>query len=33
MGQICGSQIVPGLLEWGDHPEVAGLIAPRPMFL
>ncbi|MBE3065267.1 MAG: acetylxylan esterase [Spirochaetes bacterium] len=32
-GQICGSQIVPGLLEWGDHPEVAGLISPRPMFL
>ncbi|HUV07370.1 MAG TPA: alpha/beta hydrolase family protein [Spirochaetia bacterium] len=32
-GQICGSQIVPGLLEFGDHPEVAGLIAPRPLFL
>jgi dienelactone hydrolase len=31
-GQICGSQIVPGLLEWGDHPEVAGLICPRPLF-
>lgn len=32
-GQICGSQIVPGLLEWGDHAEVAGLICPRPLFL
>ena len=32
-GQICGAQIVPGLLEFGDHPEVAGLIAPRPLFL
>ena len=32
-GQICGSQVVPGLLEFGDHPDVAGLIAPRPLFL
>lgn len=32
-GQICGSQIIPGLLEFGDHPEVAGLIAPKPLFL
>jgi dienelactone hydrolase len=31
-GQICGSQIVPGLLEYGDHPEVAGLVCPRPLF-
>jgi len=31
-GQICGSQIVPGLLEYGDHAEVAGLVCPRPMF-
>jgi dienelactone hydrolase len=31
-GQICGSQIVPGLLAYGDHPEVAGLICPRPAF-
>ncbi len=31
-GQICGSQIVPGLLKYGDHPEVAGLICPRPAF-
>lgn len=32
-GSMCGSQIVPGLLEFGDHPEVAGLICPRPLFL
>jgi cephalosporin-C deacetylase-like acetyl esterase len=32
-GQICGSQIVPGLLHYGDHAEVAGLICPRPMFI
>lgn len=32
-GQICGSQIVPGLLAYGDHVEVAGLISPRPLFL
>ena len=32
-GQICGSQIVPGLLEFGDHAEIAGLICPRPLFV
>ncbi len=32
-GQICGSQIVPNLLSYGDHVEVAGLISPRPLFL
>ncbi len=32
-GQICGSQIVPGLLHYGDHAEVAGLICPRPLFV
>ncbi len=29
----CGSQVVPGLLLWGDIPEVLGLIAPRPLFI
>ncbi len=29
---LCGSQIVPGLLEFGDHAEVTGLICPRPVF-
>jgi len=28
----CGSQIVHGLLRYGDMPEVTGLIAPRPLF-
>jgi len=26
----CGSQIVPGLLQYGDFPEIGALIAPRP---
>lgn len=26
----CGSQIIPGLLEHGDYPEIGSLIAPRP---
>lgn len=26
----CGAQVIPGLLEFGDVPEIAGLIAPRP---
>ncbi|HZZ77714.1 MAG TPA: alpha/beta hydrolase family protein [Gemmataceae bacterium] len=26
----CGAQIIPGLLKYGDVPEIASLIAPRP---
>ena len=26
----CGAQVIPGLLQYGDVPEIAGLIAPRP---
>ena len=26
----CGSQIIPGLLKYGDYSEIGGLIAPRP---
>jgi dienelactone hydrolase len=26
----CGAQIVPGLLKYGDVPEIGSLIAPRP---
>jgi dienelactone hydrolase len=26
----CGAQVIPGLLQYGDIPEIAGLIAPRP---
>lgn len=29
----CGSQVVPGILLWGDIPEVLGLIAPRPLLI
>lgn len=25
----CGAQIIPGILEWGDIPEISSLIAPR----
>ena len=30
-GNFCGAQYMPGLLTIGDIPEVAGLIAPRPL--
>jgi len=30
-GASCGSQVIPGLLEWGDTPEIGSLIAPRPV--
>ena len=26
----CGGQVIPGLLRYGDTPELGGLIAPRP---
>ena len=26
----CGAQVIPGLLQFGDVPEIASLIAPRP---
>ncbi len=29
----CGAQFVPGMLSYGDTPEVFGLIAPRPLLL
>ncbi len=31
LGNFCGSQHMPGLLALGDIPEVAGLIAPKPL--
>ncbi|MFX0102462.1 MAG: alpha/beta hydrolase family protein [Candidatus Hodarchaeota archaeon] len=33
LGNFCGSQFIPGLLEWGDIPDVVGLIAPRPLLI
>ena len=32
-GNYCGSQYLPGLLQWGDIPDVVGLIAPRPLLI
>jgi hypothetical protein len=26
---VCGAQVIPGLLQYGDTPEIASLIAPR----
>jgi dienelactone hydrolase len=31
LANFCGSQYMPGLLTIGDIPDVAGLIAPRPL--
>ncbi|HEX4149293.1 MAG TPA: alpha/beta hydrolase family protein [Pirellulales bacterium] len=30
VGKTAGCQVIPGLLQYGDIPEIAGLIAPRP---
>ena len=32
-GNFCGSQILPGLYQWLDTSDIAGLIAPRPLLL
>lgn len=29
----CGSQMVPGIYKWFDVPDIAGLIAPRPLLI
>jgi len=33
LGRSCGSQMVPGMILYGDIPEVMSLIAPRPLLL
>ncbi|MBN2151265.1 MAG: acetylxylan esterase [Candidatus Lokiarchaeota archaeon] len=33
LGNYCGAQYLPGLLEWGDIPDVVGLIAPKPLLI
>ena len=33
LGNYCGSQYLPGLLEWGDIPDVVGCIAPKPLLI
>lgn len=30
-GYSCGAQVIPGLLKYGDTPEIGSLIAPRPV--
>jgi len=30
-GFSCGAQVIPGLLQFGDTPEIGSLIAPRPV--
>jgi dienelactone hydrolase len=30
---LCGAQFVPGLLRWAELPDVAALIAPRPLLI
>lgn len=32
-GNFCGSQHVPSLLRYGDIPDMAGLIAPKPLLI
>ena len=33
LGNFCGAQYMPGLFTIGDIPEVAGLIAPKPLIV
>ncbi|NQU10753.1 acetylxylan esterase [bacterium] len=30
---FCGSQFLPGMFRYGDHAEICGLIAPRPLLV
>jgi dienelactone hydrolase len=30
---VCGAQVIPGLLRWAELPDVAALIAPRPLLI
>lgn len=31
LDELCGAQVVPGILQWAEMGDVAGLIAPRPL--
>jgi len=33
LDELCGSQVVPGIMRLGDMAEIAGCIAPRPLLL
>jgi pimeloyl-ACP methyl ester carboxylesterase len=32
LDELCGAQVVPGILQWAEMGDVAGLLAPRPLF-
>jgi dienelactone hydrolase len=31
LDELCGAQVVPGILQWAEMGDVAGLIAPKPL--
>ena len=31
LDELCGAQVVPGILQWAEMGDVAGLLAPRPL--
>lgn len=31
LDELCGSQVVPGILQWAEMGDVAGLLAPKPL--
>lgn len=33
LDELCGSQVVPGILQWAENGDVAGLLAPRPLLV
>jgi hypothetical protein len=33
LDQLCGVQVVPGILQWAEMGDIAGLLAPRPLFV
>ena len=33
LDELCGAQVVPGILQWAEMGDVAGLLAPRPLFV
>lgn len=32
LDELCGAQVVPGIFQWAEMGDVAGLLAPRPLF-
>jgi hypothetical protein len=33
LDELCGIQVVPGILQWAEMGDVAGLLAPLPLFV